>query len=189
MFNFSKISFCFWQNLSHWVGTTLGAAFLVSCTGFVSEQWPTSCQNVTFYCFCRFFYPPSKKWNQSVSDKETGKASTALTLGTQFWLQLFGASGHYNFGVPELTGSHKNGCGAKEKYLERTSDNVKYILGGSHWTEIRCWERPPPSWGPRRDQLANSELWSSRAFPLRLEPVRPFTHLLVLLPPPQQGIP
>ena len=80
--------------------------------------------------------------------------------------------------------------GPKEKYLERTSDNVKYILGGSHWTEIRCWERPPPpSWGPRRDQLANSELWSSRAFPLRLEPVRPITHLLVLLPPPQQGIP
>ena len=87
----------------------------------------------------------------------------------------------------QLTGSHENGW-SKRKIFRKDNWQCKVHPWGSHWTEIRCWERPPPSWGPRRDQLANSELWSSRAFPLRLEPVRPITHLLVLLPP-QQGIP
>ena len=38
--------------------------------------------------FLPFFWPQSKKWNQSVSDKEAGRGTTVLTLGT-----LFGLSG------------------------------------------------------------------------------------------------
>ena len=50
--------------------------------------WPPSCQNVTFYSFCRpflFLLPPrSKKRNQSLGDKEASKATDVLTLGTPF---------------------------------------------------------------------------------------------------------
>ena len=57
--------------------------------------WPPSCQNVTFYSFCRpflFLLPPlSKKRNQSLGDKEASKATDVLTLGTPFGILSSGS--------------------------------------------------------------------------------------------------